>query len=99
MRSFVNNQERIRDYLNDAFDGLSPFNQIEEIDRQNMRTFEQSVTMFAPPARGLSASARSPDPESGTNGEDAAMAALERLRAQLGAMQRQLDALSRKEGG
>lgn len=48
MQSFSNNQDQIRKYLNDAFGGMYPFNQIEEMSRQNLAMFQQAVDMFAP---------------------------------------------------
>lgn len=48
MDSFSSNQDQIRKYLNDAFGGMYPFNQIEEMSRQNLAMFQQAVDMFAP---------------------------------------------------
>ncbi len=103
MRSFSDNQENIRKYLNDAFGGMSPFNQFEEMSRQNMQIFEQAVNMFSPARSGPTASPppgapaeATPKPESADQ-VDADDPALDAMKNQLHAMQRQLDALSRKK--
>ncbi len=89
MRSFANNQEQIRDYLNDAFGGLFPFDQIEEMSRRNMDMFAQAVNMFSGDSDPSSPAAA---PDDGGAGEGS----LDELRAQLHAMQRQIDDMSDK---
>jgi polyhydroxyalkanoate synthesis repressor PhaR len=48
MQSFAANQDHMRKYLQDAFGGLFPFNQFEEMGKQNMAIFEQAMKMFSP---------------------------------------------------
>lgn len=84
MRSFTDNQEQIRDYLNGAFDGMFPFGQIEEMNRRNMQMFEQAVNMLSPEHA----------PSADNGGDDSA---LDEMKTQLIAMQRQIDELSRKK--
>lgn len=52
MKTFMSNQERMQSMLgkamNQAMDGMSPFNPLEEITRQNVALFEKAVQMFNP---------------------------------------------------
>jgi polyhydroxyalkanoate synthesis repressor PhaR len=95
MSSFARNQEQMRNYLEDAFGGLSPFGQMEEISKKNMAMFENAMKMFTP-FTGLdgmmpgSTAAKSDDaPKSG--GDD-----INDLRQQMLDMQKKLDQLSGK---
>ena len=48
MRSFIHNQERMRQYMQSALGGIFPFNQFEEMGKQNIAMVEQAMRMFAP---------------------------------------------------
>lgn len=51
MKGFVDNQERIQSLFTKSMQGMdtiAPLNQFEEITRQNMAMFEQTVNMFNP---------------------------------------------------
>lgn len=49
MKSFITNQEHMQGMLGKAVDdGLKPFNQLEEIARQNVAMFEKAVQLFNP---------------------------------------------------
>ncbi len=105
MQSFADNQDQIRNYLNGTLGGFNPFQQMEEFSRGNMKMFEQAMDMFTPPAPASAhnrtedpplPSDPEPDPEpEATDGESAAF---DELKSQLQNMQRQLDALARKDG-
>lgn len=92
MHSFTHNQDQIRDYLKDAFGGLFPFNQFEEMSRQNLALFEQTMKMFAP----FHGKERGPG-GAPSSGERDAM--LNELKSQMQAMQRRLDDILPKKGG
>jgi len=47
MESFVNNQDKMRDYVSSAMN-FSPFTQLEEIGKQNMALFKRAFSMFSP---------------------------------------------------
>ncbi len=91
MQSFAHNQEKMRSYLENALGGIYPFSPFEEMGRQNMAMFEQAMKMMTPfrpsdeEGRGASAGNAERSDE-----------ALTMLKSQLEAMQRQLDALSKK---
>ena len=95
MQSFAHNQEQIRKYLNDAFGGMYPFNQIEEMSRQNLAMFEQAVNMFSPFPTQNTDGEGAPDAPTEKTESDTSDASLQDLKSQLQAMQQQLDALSR----
>jgi polyhydroxyalkanoate synthesis repressor PhaR len=48
MNSFSNNQDQMRSYLQDAFDGLFPFGSLEEMSKQNVALMEKAMQMFVP---------------------------------------------------
>jgi polyhydroxyalkanoate synthesis repressor PhaR len=49
MKSFMTNQEHMQNMLGKAVEGgLTPFNQLEEITRQNMAMFEKTMQLFNP---------------------------------------------------
>ena len=48
MSTFARNQEQMRKSLQDAFGGLFPFGPLEEMGKQNLALFEQTMKMFSP---------------------------------------------------
>lgn len=48
MKAFVGNQDRMRGMMGKAPEGFSPFNQFEEMTRQNVALFEKTMQMFNP---------------------------------------------------
>ena len=103
MDSFSRDQERMRSYVEQAFGGFAPFKQFEEMGKANMAIFQRTMNMFAPPGGAAAAGGGT---AGGGNGEgggtadaaDAAEPELGDLKQKLDAMQRQLDALAKKDG-
>ena len=98
MENFTNNQEQIRSNLEEAFGGMFPFQQMQELSKQNMAMFEQALSMFSPfnadmggtnGATSAPEAAKGPTEDSEKSGEEMRL-----LRDQLDRMQAQLDALS-----
>jgi len=98
MTSFATNQEEMRRYMRETLDGLFPFQQFEEMGKQNMAMFQEAIKMFTPfygpnGIPGVPGSAARPgggrDPAG--PGEDKR---IDDLRARLEAMQKQLDDIS-----
>lgn len=94
MENFTRNQEQIRSNLEEAFGGMFPFQQMQELGKQNMAMFEQALSMFSPFGAGSAngapgAGASGSDEDKAESGEE-----LRSLRDQLDRMQAQLDALS-----
>jgi polyhydroxyalkanoate synthesis repressor PhaR len=95
MQAFARNQERMRDYLRSAFDGLMPFGSFEEMSKQQIAIFEQAMRMLTP-FYGEEA----PAPEkSSDRRSSAAEEQIEELRLHLDQIQKQLDDLVARRGG
>ncbi len=89
MASFARNQEQMRKSLQDAFGGMFPFGQLEEMGKQNLAIFEQTMKMFTPPFAGQ-----------GTGGGDKPSekdkdAALAELKERINALQKQIEDISK----
>jgi len=94
MSAFGHNQEQMREYMQGSMHGIFPFGQFEEMNKQNIALFEQTMKMFSPfphengqqddgtPAKPGAAGAAKPD------------ASLNELKSQLEAMQAQLNSLA-----
>jgi len=87
MESFAKNGEQMRQYMTEAFGGMFPFRQLEEVGRQNMVMFQRAVSTFLPFVPPPKDAAGNPAPPADP------INALER---RLEEMQRQIDALSKK---
>jgi polyhydroxyalkanoate synthesis repressor PhaR len=109
MQAFAHNQEQMRRAVQDAFGGLTPFGQFEEMGKQNIAMFENAMKMFSPfypagsgPTNGKAApngSANGSGSGSGNGGaepkkQDASE--LDTLKSQLARMQEQLERMSKE---
>ena len=98
MEAFAHNQEQMRNYLKDSFGGMFPFGRLEELGKQNMAFLEQAMRMWNPfKAQGEKPAAEKPAEPARPYGESQT---LDSLKAQMDAIQRQVEALSKqkKEG-
>ena len=94
MQSFARNEERMRESMKHALDGLFPFTPFEEMGKQNMALFDSAMKMFTPFYNQAGGGASQPE----TPGQNSqAQPELETLEARLAAMQQQLDKLSKKK--
>jgi polyhydroxyalkanoate synthesis regulator protein len=100
MGTFARNQEQMRRYMQDAFGGFFPFGQqIEEMSKQNLALFQNAMkTMFSPFGVDVPGSpeakpnaAGGNEPKSGGTSSN-----IDELRAQMAAMQKRLDDLTKK---
>lgn len=89
MDAFSRNQEKLRGQMREAFGGAPGYQMFEETARQNMALFEQAMKMFTPMA-GLY---KQPGRASAAPGDSEEIS---ELKAQLAALQRQLDKLEKK---
>jgi polyhydroxyalkanoate synthesis repressor PhaR len=48
MESFIENQEKIRQYMDETWGAYNPLGKFEEISRQNMEMFQNTFKMFNP---------------------------------------------------
>jgi polyhydroxyalkanoate synthesis repressor PhaR len=93
MEAFAKNQEQMRTYMRESFGGIFPFDRFQEMSKQNIAFFEQAMRMWSPfrgnqqPADAGSAAAASAKPE-------AKSADLDDLKAQMQALQKQLETLA-----
>lgn len=98
MENFTRNQEQIRSNLEEAFGGMFPFQQMQELGKQNMAMFEQALSMFSPfnAPGGANGTTDRPGAPQAANAENDAESneELRTLRDQLDRMQAQLDELS-----
>ena len=97
MRAFTKNQEEIRSYLKTAFGGMFPFNQLDELGRQNVAMFERAMQMFTPFAPGAPGAPGRNGPAAETPPRAEADRDLAEMKARLEQMQRQLDAIATKK--
>jgi len=91
MSSFAKNQEQMRKYLANAFDGMFPFGSLEDLGKQNMAMVDQAMKLFNPLAAAQAAKAAS-EPKDAAPAEDKsnAMAAMQ---DKIDALQKQIEAL------
>ena len=102
MQAFAQNQEQMRDYMQNTLGDLNPMNQFEEMGKKNVAMFEETMKMFMPFFPGTDGgsknmtkgkgAASSPSPAPEADGEDGAQ--LDELRDQLEQMQQQIDKLT-----
>ncbi|WP_119422015.1 polyhydroxyalkanoate synthesis repressor PhaR [Desertibaculum subflavum] len=94
MASFSKNQEQMRHYVQDAFAGMNPFKQFEEMGRQNMAIYQRAMSMFNPFAGqgGAPGAPGAPPPAEGEPSKD-----LDSLKDKLEAIQKQLDQMTREK--
>ena len=99
MRSFAHNQEQMREYMQGTMQGIFPFGQFEEMNKQNMALFEQTMKMFSPFLQEENDKANA-SAEAAKNGKPAKNdASLDDLKSQLEAMQAQLNSLVNTKAG
>ena len=101
MESFTQNQERMRQSMQESFGGMFPFGKFEEMGKQNMTIFENAMKMFTPfenesgsdtgPGQGAQ-----PAAAPNSSGKAAPEAdTLEHLKAQVDLLQQQLETISK----
>jgi polyhydroxyalkanoate synthesis repressor PhaR len=105
MSAFAQNQERMRQSMQDTLGTMFPFGNLEEMSKQNLALFESAMKMFSPFARestagskedeaGKSSAESAQDTEGATSKPENA-AGLEQLRRQIDDLQKQIEALSK----
>ena len=95
MSSFATNQDRMRQAMQETFGGMFPFASLEEVSKQNMALFESAMKAFSPfpvEAQG-EGNEDSPVSQAGNANSEA----LQKLKAQMDALQHQLEALTAGE--
>ncbi|MFQ5563885.1 MAG: polyhydroxyalkanoate synthesis repressor PhaR [Parvularculaceae bacterium] len=96
MDAFSRNQEKMRAQMREAFGGAPGYQLFEDSVRQNMALYEQAMKMFAPMGgvyTQAGAAQKSGGAPAGEEKDD-----IGELKAQLAALQNQLDKLEKKKG-
>jgi polyhydroxyalkanoate synthesis repressor PhaR len=99
MSSFTQNQERMRQYINNALGGMFPFGSLEEMSRRNMEFLNQAFSAFNPLMAGQAAKeGAKPEPKptpppANESGKDA----LSEMQKKIDALQKQIEAMGKKE--
>lgn len=91
MSSFQRNEQQMRQYMQNALDGLFPFNPFEEVGKQNVAFFENAMKMFSP------FYPHGPEGAPGVPGAPQGEPQLEDLQARVNQLQRQIEGLSKKK--
>tara|TARA_E500000318_G_scaffold110167_1_gene124922 strand:- start:1012 stop:1728 length:717 start_codon:yes stop_codon:yes gene_type:complete len=101
MTAFSKDQDRTRDYMQEALGGMFPFSNFEEMGKQNMAMLEKTMSMFNPyrpqDNEGNEAPQNTPAGSAGkpaVNPAQGAVDALQTLQEQVVQLQQQLTALS-----
>ena len=87
MQAFQHHEAQMRQYMQHAFDGLFPFNALEEVNKQNVAFFENAMKMFAPFYSGGADSMKA--------AASASEATIEALQTKLAEVQQQLAQMNR----
>ncbi|WP_114394306.1 polyhydroxyalkanoate synthesis repressor PhaR [Oleisolibacter albus] len=100
MQSFTRNQEKMRDYFQNAFGGVFPFGTFEEMGKQNIAMFERAMRMFSPFA-GSEGGLVKPEGTPATAAPEPRKAVDDKfgeLQKRLDELQSQLENLTRRKG-
>lgn len=100
MRSFSDNQDKMREILPDNLIANPMFKQFEEMGRKNMEMFSQAVRMFAPPSlfgAGESEPGKEQAAASTKDAPDHTAEMMQELKDQLQSMQKRIDEMSKKK--
>ena len=96
MQSFSKNHEQMHSYLENTIGGIYPFSSFEDMGRKNMAIFEQAMSMMTPLQPG--SDQKPAEPQAGDSAPpQESDDAIDALKAQLEAMQEQLNSLSSKK--
>jgi polyhydroxyalkanoate synthesis repressor PhaR len=101
MEAFAQNQDRMRQSMQETFGGMFPFGNLEEVGKQNMALFESALRMFSPFGGPEGRSAEGKQPGAGKPAqpspaaESGAKESLDALKAQIDQLQKQIDTLSK----
>ena len=98
MRTFHTNENQMRQYMQQAIDGLFPFNPMEEVAKKNMALFDSAMKMFGSFYGAESGSAEAAPPATPAPAAPAASANdMAEMQSKLDQMQKQLAELAKKK--
>ena len=93
MEAFGKNQDQMRTYLKESFGGIFPFDRFQEMSKQNVAFFEQAMRMWSP-FRGNQQGGDAGNAAAPSAKPEAKSADLDDLKAQMQALQKQLETLA-----
>ena len=100
MDGFSENQDKMRQSVQETFGGIFPFGNLDEMNKQNLALFENAMRMLSPFQDGDTTS--SPEQQSQEQSSKTSASpeggGLNDLKTQVEHLQKQLDALSKKSG-
>lgn len=96
MGTFSNNQDRLRQSMNDTLGGMFPAGNLEEMGKQNMALFESAMRMFSPLGPEAGAAPEQRNNSGSRNDAEADPDTLAQLKLQVDLLQKQLDALTKQ---
>lgn len=91
LEAFAKNQDHMRKMLEESLNPVQALSMLDEVTRQNMAMFERALGMFSPFRKPAEQATERPPAQDGESGSK-----IDRLEAQLAAMQRQLDEMRKK---
>ncbi|WP_419903665.1 polyhydroxyalkanoate synthesis repressor PhaR [Kiloniella sp.] len=97
MDGFSENQDKMRQSVQETFGGIFPFGNLDEMNKQNLALFENAMRMLSPFQAGDTPAAPDKQPEKSSNETPPPEGGgLGDLKTQVEQLQKQLDALSKK---
>jgi polyhydroxyalkanoate synthesis repressor PhaR len=98
MGAFSSNQDRMRESMRETFGGMFPFNNLEEMGKQNLALFENTMKMFSPVAETPPEKSKKTEDTGQPDGGPAMdQETLVQLKQQVELLRRQLDALTQDD--
>jgi polyhydroxyalkanoate synthesis regulator protein len=99
MSTFGRNQEQMRKSLQEAFGGLFPFGSLEQMGKQNLALFEQTMKMFSPFPQTTAADRAAEKSGDKPKEQTPPDASLTELQQRINDLQQQVEAYGKKEKG
>ncbi len=96
MKSFTDNQEKMRHYMEDTFGSVFPFGQFEEMSKQNLAMFERNMQFFNPRGQDGSEDGEAGAAQGPQGAQPTATNDIDALQKQIDAMQQQLKKIGEK---
>ena len=102
MSSFSTNQDGMRQSMQDAFGGVFPVSNLEDMGKQNMALFENAMKMYSPygikpPEAGQPTETTKPEPAQTPAAATKDAESLAELKEQVAQLQKQLEILSQNQ--
>ncbi|KLN62393.1 polyhydroxyalkanoate synthesis repressor [Kiloniella spongiae] len=102
MEGFSENQDKMRQSMQETFGGIFPFGNLDEMNKQNMALFENAMQMLSPfqnanaspPPRDEEPTKKQTAPQTAPQADNGGF---DDLKTQVEQLQKQLDALSKKK--